>query len=78
MTIRRGPAAAEEQAELEMLSREADAAGREMAASLVALADRLAGSARPAARAGRRLAGAIAVLVVVTVAAVSWERHRRP
>ena len=103
MTARHNPAAAEEQAELLALRRQADAAGCEVAGTVAALADRLTAAARPRAwarsrmaevrararRATRRaagmpaptgrlrLGGTIAALVVVTVAAVTWQRHRR-
>jgi ferric-dicitrate binding protein FerR (iron transport regulator) len=58
VTGRPGPAAAEEQAELQVLRNQADAAGREVADTLAALADRLADAGDPRAWARRRLSAA--------------------
>ncbi len=55
--MRRGPAAAEEEAELRVLRQEADAAAREVAATAAALAARLEAAVRPRAWARRGLTG---------------------
>jgi hypothetical protein len=56
MTAWHDPAAAEEQAELHALRSQADAAGREVADTVAALADRLTAAASPRAWARNRMA----------------------